>query len=94
MEGDYWAKTYGRYAKLKEEAPIIDGAENMAVRDLLAYLDGVIPKFADEELSDLQYLLKMARTEASDILSGARVARATSEHLASPTPIARGASGE
>lgn len=70
MEGDYWAKTYGRYAKPVEHEPSIDDAQNMELRALVTFLDGAIPKYADEDSSDLQYMLRMAKAAADDLLAG------------------------
>ena len=72
MEGDYWAKTYGRYAKSVEREPSIEDAQNMELRELVAFLNDAIPKYADEDSSDLQYMLRMAKAAADDLLSGRR----------------------
>lgn len=98
MEGDYWAKTYGRYAKNQKQSSNIEDAECLPLRALVALLDSQIPKFADDEASDLQYLLRMARSEAADMLAREyRTQRKdvpSQEYPASPTQPAHVASGE
>ena len=98
MEGDYWAKTYGKYAKNQKKASNIEGAECLTLRALLALLDSQIPKFADDGASDLQYLLRMARSEAADMLAREnrpqRKDIPSQEYPASPTQPVHVASGE